>query len=101
MKNVIPILGVPLERFNVNLNGTLYTFFIAYNARGGFWTISLLVNDVPLFEGFKAVQGVDIGGLYNLNIGGRLYIESITDDLSDPTRDNFGNDMRLIYDDSL
>jgi hypothetical protein len=101
MKNVIELSGAVLERFNVNIERTLYTFFIQYNARYSFWTLSLYINDVPLFEGFKIVQGVNIGDIFHLPFSGKLYIESITNKKTDPTRDDLGVDQQLIYDDLI
>ncbi|NBQ16880.1 hypothetical protein EBU24_01040 [bacterium] len=101
MRNVIQLTNAAIQNFNVNINNTLYTFNISYNARFDFWVLSLYQNSIPLFEAFKLVQGVDIGAIFNLPINGVLYIESISGDLSDPTRANLGNDMRLIYDNPL
>lgn len=101
MRRVIPIAGVPIERFNININRTLYTFFLYYNARFDFWVVSLSINDISLFDSFKIVQGVDIGGIFNIDIGGRLFIDSVTENLDDPTRNDLGTDKLLIYDDTV
>ena len=101
MKSIIPVTGAPIENFNLVLKQKLYTFKIMFNARFNFWTLSLYVNQAPLFESFKLVQGVNIGEIFNIDIGGKLYIESISNDLSDPTRNDFGKDKQLIYDDTL
>lgn len=98
MKNIINITGDPIENFNININSKLYAFEIMYNARFDFWTLSLSEGITPIFKAFKLVQGVDIGGIFNLDINGRLYIEGISGDLSDPVRGDLGNNKRLIYD---
>jgi hypothetical protein len=101
MKNVINITGDPIENFNININSKLYAFELMYNARFDFWTLSLSEGITPIFKAFKVVQGVDIGGIFNLDINGRLYIESISGDLSDPTSNDLGKDKRLIYDSEI
>lgn len=97
---VIPITGAaaPDETFNINLGGTLYTFHIQYNARFDFWVMTVSLNGITLFTSVKLVQGVDdLAKSYNANLGGKLQIQSISNDPADPTLNDMGFDKRLVY----
>jgi hypothetical protein len=94
---IIPISGFPDEQFNISINNKLYTFRFQYNERFDFWVFSLSLNEVVIFEGLKMVQGVNLGELYLLDIGGVFQVRSISGDLSDPTRNDLGTDKRLFY----
>ena len=94
---IIPLSGFPDENFSLSLNNTLYQFNVKYNGRFDYWSLSMFENDVPLFEGVKLVQGVNLTELYLLDIGGYLTITSISGDDSDPTRDDLGKDKVLNF----
>lgn len=94
---IIPIEGVPDEKFSISLNNSLYQFRIQYNERFDFWIFSMFLNDVPLFEGLRMVQGIKMTEQYNLDIGGYFEILSISGDPADPTRDDLGNDKVLNF----
>jgi len=100
MKFIIPIAGVPNENFRLTLDNKEYRFSFYYNFTFRFWVMSLGFGSETIFQNVKVVQGINIGDIYNPSrtlFKGVFYISSLSGSQADPTFDNFGKDMRLIY----
>ena len=89
------------ENYFITLEGIQYEIFLSYQESFDFWTIKLIRENEPFIQTTTLVQGVDVG--YNTlkpDDFGRLYISTLSGDLSDPNKDNFGSSVFLTYETS-
>lgn len=94
----IPISGNPFATFDIVLNGTNYTMKFFYNFRFNYWSFTLKKDTTVLLDNVKLVQGFNIGSEYHsLDLGGIFFIQSVSNDPSDPTLLDLGNDKNLFY----
>ena len=99
---VLPVRSdFPAYQFQVDLEGQIYTLDFGFNTRGGLWYMSifssdgetLLIGDIPILINIPlADQYID----KRLPLGRFIAIDE-TGNNQNPTIDNFGTDIKLLY----
>ncbi|BBO74394.1 hypothetical protein DSCW_18110 [Desulfosarcina widdelii] len=90
----------PYQSFNIELDGTVYGFRLRYNTRADAWFLDLLAADETVLLAGRAVRlGVDLLAHYSDAAfpPGRLFVVNFVDTYGEPDRENFGQDVKLIY----
>lgn len=102
---VMPVRSdFPAYQFQVDIEGTIYTLDFGFNTRSGRWYMSifdstgetLIVGDIPILINIPlADQYID----KRLPLGRFIAIDE-TGNNQNPTEDNFGTDIILLYEES-
>ena len=97
----LPIAAdTPHQSFSVQLDGALYTVRLRYNTRAGHWILDLFTfAGEQLVAGLALRLGVDLLSQYRSAEmpPGSLFVLNYVDPYAEPDRDNFGQDVMLIY----
>lgn len=94
----IPIIaGNPAHTFSIVLNNITYNMTARWNSRAEFWTLDIAdENKSMLIANIALKCGLDLLEPFNLNIG-NLYATDITKSGLEPSLDNIGTDVLLVY----
>jgi len=86
--------------FRAPLDGITYTFRFRWNTRATAWFMDIKdVNDTPLVMGVKIVLNIELlASFKHLAIPqGTMLAVNLENENQAPTRDNFGTEIRLVY----
>ena len=91
---------VPAFSYQIELEQVLYGFSFAWNERSGFWTMSVsdsggdpLINGVKLQTGWLLLDLMKLTGFPP----GSLFLLDSSGQNQDPSRENFGSTVILMY----
>lgn len=92
------ITNDPSQLFDINLDGTDYTFSIKFNSRSNVWTADIVntLTTEQILMGAPLVVGQDILEPYNFNIGTLTVIDT-SSALVDATIDDMGTRIIFLY----
>lgn len=94
---IVPLTSDGAYRFNIELNGIVYTFEIKYNVRFNTWSFSMLQNEIDVITGVGMLIGVNMLEPFTLdNIGG-LYMFDDSGQKLDAGPDDLGTRVIMIY----
>lgn len=100
---IIPIAGSDAHfDLDVELSGTVYTLQLLWNTRAGHWTLSILAyQGAPIVAGqvLRADWAPILRQLDTRLPAGRLLLVDTSDEGRDPTEDDLGVRVLLVYDD--
>lgn len=101
MISEIPIdRNAPDQKFSIDLEGTVYVFRVMWNSRTGRWTLSIFEEDeTPIVMGITVVGEFDLLSQYaDARLPrGTLFTADVTGKNREPTDDNFGDSVLLLY----
>ena len=91
-------ISVPSDNYNsqrVKLDGVYYTLTIRWNARGGYYAISIdnVLYGIPIIMGLSIFYGYDLVGLPK----GTLFTYRNSGSLDDIQEGELGSTVRLLY----
>lgn len=100
----IPIRSdLPAYNFQINLEGTVFTLHFRYNSRSERWFMDINdTDDEQIVVGIPLLYGLPLVDRYKderLPLG-RFIIVDETGEERNPTRDGFGTDFKLLYQES-
>ena len=84
----------------ITLTDSIYKLVCTWNVRASFWSVSLYTaDDKPLVVGKKLTIGLDVlASIYDEDKPkGLLLVVPVANDAQEITRDNMGNDVKLIF----
>ena len=84
----------------ITLSNATYNLVCSWNGRGLFWSVSLYTSDdKPLVVGKQLTIGLNIlANIYDEDKPkGAIIAVSIANNTQEITRDNMGNDVKLIF----
>lgn len=94
----------PNYSFKIDLEGVTYTLSFRYNTRDIIWTMdiadeggTIILSGIPLVLGTILLERFP-----NSNIPpGDLFVLNLEDENAEATRDNFGTDVLLMYEEAV
>lgn len=92
--------NTPDQKFSIDLEGTVYVFRVMWNSRTGRWTLSIYEEDeTPIVLGVAVVSELDLLAPYadSRLPPGQLFASDVTGKTREPTDDNFGDSVLLLY----
>lgn len=105
MLHVLPIdASEPAYTVDVALSGAMYRFAVAWNTREEAWSLGLLTAaGEPIQTGVRIVADYPLFASGNdpRLPPGRILVTDLSGRGQDPTRENLGTDVVVIYDDGL
>jgi len=100
----LPIVAdTPSQLFSIELDGTVYGFVFRYNTRSGTWMMDVRsTDDDVLVAGIAVRMGVNLLGQYSDERFplGRLFTVNFVEAYVEADRNNFGRDVRVIYEEA-
>jgi len=76
MPTTIPLTTDPSQTFQVDLEGTVFTFRVIFNTRKQMWTMDIADADgVELVSGIPLLLGANMVNQFNLDIGALVMVE--------------------------
>lgn len=87
-------------RFRTRIEGIDYIFRFRYGSREDSWFMDIRNSeDILLLAGIRVVVGIDLTQSFkHLAIPqGPIFAENLEDIFQEPTRDNFGTEVLLLY----
>lgn len=93
---------LPWYKFKVSLSGSIYTLRFRFNVRMQRWILDIADNaDNDLLSGLPLITMRNINGQYVIEglPNGMLFISDDTDKGEQPTRNSFGKDKTLWFED--
>lgn len=101
MISEIPIdRNSPDQKFSIDLEGTVYVFRVLWNSRTGRWSLSVFEEDeTPIVMGITVIGEADLLSQYadSRLPPGTLYTADLTGKNREPTDENFGDSVLLLY----
>jgi hypothetical protein len=91
------------HNFKVELDGAEYDFRMRFNSRDQGWYFSIFDGDgAAIVEGLKIVINADLTlrATQDNAFGGRVYVLDGRRFTANPTLDNLGVDLPMVYDDA-
>ena len=100
---VLPLdAAQPAYTVDVGFGGVLYRLALQVNTRGGYWTMGIYTTaDEAIVEGIRIVTDWELLGQYSDSRlpPGRLFSVDLNEDGSEPTVDDLGSRLLVVYDD--
>lgn len=97
----IPIRSdIPAYSFPITLEGTVFIFHFRFNERMDRWIWDVNdVNDDPIVNGVPLLYGLPLLDRYKSNSLplGRFVLTDETGDERNPSREDLGDDFKLLY----
>jgi hypothetical protein len=93
---VIPVLNEPAQKFDILLEGTIWTFYISYSSLDELWYMGIEQNAFTLCSGVKMVSGMDLVRAFNI-MQGQLVVVVGDDYNQDPTIGAWGRGADFLY----
>ena len=93
---IIPVLNEPSQSFDLILEGSEWTFRIAYNSLDALWYLGLDKDGVTLLNGIKIVSGINLLRAFNI-MKGQIIAATGGDLERDPTMGDWGTNAELTY----
>ena len=93
----------PDQKFSIDLEGTVYVFRLIWNSRTGRWALSILEEDeTPIIAGVAVVGDFDLLKPYAdpRLPPGAIFTADQTGLAREPTDENFGDSVLLLYADA-
>lgn len=90
------------QKFSSEMAGETFVFRVKYNTRASKWHLSISdENESPIFSGATLALGVNYLELYTDERlpDGILYVFNFESPFVEPTRENLGSDVFLVFDD--
>ena len=93
---IIPANNDPSQVFNLDIEGSSWTFRIAYNSLSNLWYLGLDKDGVSVLNGVNIVSGLNLVRAFNFMKG---YIIAVMggDTRRDPIMGDWENGAELIY----
>lgn len=91
----IPLTNAPAQEFSITIGDNTYGLRVIFNSRGGFWSLNIAQDNLPIVNGIGLLGGVDIVKQYPINIS-NVFIVNLDDDTQDATVDNLGTTCKLL-----
>lgn len=94
---IIPLQSIPNQSFSVQLDNI--NFDLRLHDCGNIMAVDIIVNNVPLLSGIRAVNGFPIIPTRYLEapVGNFMFANALDNDDEYPYWDRFGTDQILVY----